>query len=110
MINPLEYFYDLVLPNLYIIGNKNAAVLPEPVQELARTSLPANITGIIFAYMFVGCEYPYSWHAFTKALFNLSYENSVFTANIFGSNSIYYSSSFSNSSSFYNSSSYSIYY
>lgn len=32
-----------------MIGNKNAAVLPDPVHELANTSFPANTTGIILA-------------------------------------------------------------
>jgi len=37
---------NLVPANLYKIGNKNAAVFPDPVIELANTSFPEMIIGI----------------------------------------------------------------
>lgn len=49
MIKALEYCKFFKLPKRYIIGNKNAAVLPDPVHELAKTSLPFIIIGIILA-------------------------------------------------------------
>src|SRR5690349_11477703 len=40
------------------MGTINAAVFPEPVTAPPTTSLPNNATGIVFAWIGVGCENP----------------------------------------------------
>lgn len=40
------------------MGTKKATVLPEPVMELATTSLPVRITGMASCWIGVGLTYP----------------------------------------------------
>jgi hypothetical protein len=42
----LMYPTAATLKYLWMMGAKNATVLPEPVMELATTSFPVRITGI----------------------------------------------------------------
>lgn len=43
---------------LWIMGKTKAAVFPDPVIELATTSLPERITGIANCWIGVGLIYP----------------------------------------------------
>jgi hypothetical protein len=56
-----------------MIGRRNAAVLPEPVIELATTSFPDEMTGIVCCCIGVGLIYPTSLIAFKRGLIILSY-------------------------------------
>ena len=58
---------------LWMIGRRNAAVLPEPVIELATTSFPDEMTGIVCCCIGVGLIYPTSLIAFNRGLIILSY-------------------------------------
>ena len=52
------------------IGRRKAAVFPEPVIELATTSLPDLITGIASCWIGVGLTYSKSLTALSRALLN----------------------------------------
>lgn len=53
-INALMYPTAAAWKYLWMIGNTKAAVLPEPVIELATTSLPDNMTGMASCWIGVG--------------------------------------------------------
>lgn len=59
------------------IGSKNAAVLPDPVHELACTSLPAIINGTNSCYILVGFSNPISPNAFIRHFPSFNYWNSI---------------------------------
>lgn len=56
-----------------MIGIKKAAVLPEPVIELATTSFPVAITGIANCWIGVGLVYPNYPIAFRTGLIMRNY-------------------------------------
>ena len=60
---------------LCIIGSTKAAVLPEPVIELATTSLPDKMTGMAIIWIGVGFTYPTSLTAFSKGRISLRSSN-----------------------------------
>ena len=50
------------------MGSKKAAVLPDPVMELAKTSRPNKIGGIANCWTVVGFTYPRSSQALRSGL------------------------------------------
>ncbi len=70
-INALMYPTAAAWKYLCMIGSTKAAVLPEPVIELATTSFPDKITGIASDWIGVGFTYPTSLTAFSNGLMSL---------------------------------------